>query len=162
VRILAVDPGDHVSAFVYSDLAGVLRTDIISNHEVLPLVEELRQGGVCDFLAIEMIASYGMPVGQTVFETCLWIGRFIQAWGGPYKLIYRKQVMLHHCHSTRGKDANLRAALLDRYGGKVAIGTKKKPGPLYGFSKDKWAALGVYHYAYDLYREQGQDWLLEK
>lgn len=161
MKQLAIDPGDKVSAYVYKDLGNALRSSIVSNHEMLNLIAELRSGAVCDVLTIEMIASYGMGVGQTVFETCLWVGRFVQAWNGPYKLIYRKEVMLHHCNSPRGKDSNLRLALLDRYGGKSAIGTKKAPGPLYGFKEDMWAALGVYHYAGDMYGSLGQSWLLE-
>jgi hypothetical protein len=95
-----------------------------------------------------MIASYGMPVGREVFETCLWIGRFVEAWasrGGEYRLVYRREVKLHLCESVRANDANIRAALIDRFGpGKpAAIGTKKAPGPLYGLKGDEWAALGV-------------------
>jgi len=45
----------------------------------------------------------------------------------------------------RAKDANIRQALIDRYGpGKdKAIGQKKTPGPLYGFKSHEWAALAV-------------------
>jgi hypothetical protein len=100
---------------------------------------------IAGLLAVEMIASYGMPVGREVFETCLWIGRFIEAWGRQYQLIYRKDVKIFHCESVRATDANIRASLIDRFGpGKVkAIGTKKAPGPLYGIKGDEWSALAV-------------------
>ena len=48
------------------------------------------------------------------------------------------------CGSARATDANLRAALLDRYGGSGrAIGTRKAPGPLYGVKSHAWAALAL-------------------
>ena len=52
------------------------------------------------------------------------------------------------CNSARAKDANIRAALLDRYeptgGGKTPqVGTMSQPGPLFGFSADMWATLAV-------------------
>jgi hypothetical protein len=96
-------------------------------------------------LGIEMIACYGMPVGAEVFETCIWIGRFIERWGSHAFYIYRKDVKLHLCGQARAKDANVRQALIDRYGSsqKKAIGTKKAPGPLYGISSHVWSALGV-------------------
>lgn len=97
--------------------------------------------------AIEMIASYGMPVGKEVFETCLWIGKFIEHWGGA-SLVYRKQVAVHICNSVKASDANVRQGILDLFprtgGGKTPqIGTKKEPGPLFGVSGDIWSALGV-------------------
>lgn len=98
-----------------------------------------------DHLAIEMVASYGMAVGVEVFETCLWIGRFIQASGRPWHQVYRKDVKLHLCGFTTAKDANIRQALIDRFGpGKEkAVGYKKTPGPLYGITADLWQALAV-------------------
>jgi len=89
-----------------------------------------------------------MPVGREVFETVLWIGRFVEAWnvrGRQHVLIYRRDVKLFHCEHQRATDSNIRAALIDRYGpGKLkAIGNKKAPGPLYGFKGDHWSALAI-------------------
>ena len=106
-----------------------------------------------DALAVEMVASYGMAVGAEVFETCVWIGRFIQVWfeGGMIedayreaRLVYRREVKLALCGNSRAKDSNIRQAIIDRYGGKAgAIGKKKTPGPLYGITGDVWSALAV-------------------
>jgi hypothetical protein len=100
--------------------------------------------GEYDVLAVEMIASYGMPVGAEVFQTCVWIGRFLECGAATEQLVYRKEVKMHLCGTTRANDGNVRQALLDLYGGKErALGRKATPGPLYGISGDEWAALGV-------------------
>jgi hypothetical protein len=59
--------------------------------------------------------------------------------------VKRREVKIHLCGSMKAKDANVRQVLLDRYGpGKAkAVGLKRSPGPLYGFSKDLWSALAV-------------------
>ena len=98
--------------------------------------------------ACEMVASYGMPVGREVFETVLWIGRFWEAFDGDMEFVYRKDVKMHLCHTTRAKDANVRQALLDKTpstgaGATPQIGTKKEPGPLYGIKSHLWSALAV-------------------
>jgi hypothetical protein len=67
--------------------------------------------------------------------------------------VYRRDVKLHICGSQRAKDANIRQALIDCYGGKVeAIGKKKAPGPLYGISSHAWSALAVAQTWWDLSR----------
>jgi hypothetical protein len=95
-----------------------------------------------EIFAIEMVASYGMPVGREVFETVRWIGRFQQAWRDPetVRFVYRKDVKLHLCGSARAKDANIRQALIDKLG---PVGTKAVPGPLYGVKSHIWSALAV-------------------
>lgn len=138
MRILAIDPGTEQSGFAILQDGELLDSGVDLNAEVLKSVIAAQS----DVLAIEMIASYGMPVGREVFETCVWIGRFVQAWKDPdrVRLIYRRDVKLHLCQSPRAKDANVRQALIDRMG---PIGTKKAPGPLYGVSSHAWAALAV-------------------
>jgi hypothetical protein len=143
--IIAIDPGNEESAWCAVEKERPLASGKVANSELLGLLHEWPASHL---LAVEMIASYGMPVGREVFDTCLWIGRFIQVWnarGGKYVLVYRREVKIFHCNSARATDANIRASLIDRFGpGKgKAIGTKKEPGPLYGMKGDTWSALAV-------------------
>lgn len=109
----------------------------IDNTQMLFKIKELNY----DKLIIEMIASYGMPVGAEVFDTCVWIGRFIQARKSSiYEYIYRKEEKMNLCQSMRAKDSNIRQSLIDRFG---IVGTKKEKGFFYGFKKDIWAAFAV-------------------
>ena len=60
-----------------------------------------------------------MAVGKEVFDTCVWIGRFIQQAeeiGKGYSYIYRKDEKMNICHSMKAKDSNIRQALIDRFG----------------------------------------------
>lgn len=146
--ILSIDPGNEISAWCELIDGRPYRTDTVPNLELLKAIRSGEFGLVSAPLAIEMIASYGMPVGREVFETCLWIGRFQEAWerrGGVVKLVYRREVNLYLCESNRANDASIRASIIDRFGpGKdKAIGKKATPGPLYGIKGDEWAALAV-------------------
>lgn len=155
MRILAIDPGYEKSAMMVYDTAErrPLWFDIQQNVDAIitaMLSYSWYDKTPIERLAVEMVASYGMAVGKEVFETVYWIGRFCQAWSahhgmGTVARIYRKDVKMHLCHSMRATDANIRAALIDRFGpGKEkAVGTKYAPGPLYGIKKDLWAALAV-------------------
>lgn len=141
-RILAIDPGPTESGFAVFSGGGVLSSGTRSNAGMLDMLRNDLTRLTTDVLAIEMIASYGMAVGREVFETCVWIGRFQQAWHQPeaVRLVYRKDVKMHLCGSPRAKDANIRQALLDLIG---PSGTKKAQGPTYGVTGHAWPALAV-------------------
>lgn len=146
--VLAIDPGTTHSAYMLLDGEQPLSFGKISNEELLAKLRSTQHGDgpfwCADHMAVEMIASYGMPVGHEVFETCVWIGRFLEAWSDAHTIVYRQQAKLALCKSPRANDATIRQALLDRYGGKErAVGRKTAPGPLYGVSGDVWSALAV-------------------
>jgi len=136
--ILAIDPGTTHSGVVVFDGCGAREAYVAPNDQVIQHI----QLWAWPDIAIEMIASYGMPVGAEVFETVRWIGRFQQAFHFPerVKLVFRKDVKMHLCGTPRAKDANIRQALIDKLG---APGTKKDPGPTYGVKSHAWAALAV-------------------
>ena len=161
--ILAIDPGPTMSALC------MINNDYrphsfakISNHGVLPNLREFAWQPYRDSCAIEMISHYGtgMPAGQDVFDTCVWIGRFTQCLEDhtpiEAELIKRREVKLHLCGSARAKDGNITQALIDRFApgernhGK---GVKNAPGWFYGFHSDVWQAYALAVYVADRQRD---------
>lgn len=147
--VFAIDPGTDQSAYVlWSGCAPrVEECAILPNEELNQLIRTYHWGDAPVSCAIEMVASYGMPVGREVFETVLWIGRFYESWCRRFDcdplLVYRKDVKVHHCGTAKAKDANIAQALKDRYG---KTGTRSQPGPLFGVKSHLWAALAVATY----------------
>ncbi|CAB4218380.1 hypothetical protein UFOVP1596_18 [uncultured Caudovirales phage] len=146
MKILAIDPGTTESAYVVWDGQLIHAKGKIINADLKGLLHHCE----ANVMAVEMIASYGMPVGKEVFETCLFIGKLLERWEAlerlPAELIYRKDIKIHHCGSMKAKDGNIRQALIDRFG---VPGTKKQPGITYGVSNDIWSALAIGVYYFD-------------
>jgi hypothetical protein len=142
--ILGIDPGPEQSGYVMLDGEKIKDVGVVPNDELIQYMSWDDRWWWRYRVAIEMIASYGMPVGADVFRTCIWIGRFIhenaQGWASPEILVTRIEVKSHLCHNSRAKDANIRQALIDRLG---PPGTKAAPGPTYGVKSHAWAALAV-------------------
>lgn len=161
--ILAIDPGSVESGWCIIDGLEPVAFGKTQNGDLLTMLagcgDYARMLRDCDMHVIEMVASYGMPVGADVFETCVWIGRFerqikihCSALGAPVDLVYRKDVKLHHCHSPRANDATIRQALVDRFAKgqpNYGKGTKAQPGWFYGFRADVWQAYALAVYAAD-------------
>jgi hypothetical protein len=168
-NVLGLDPGTWETAYVGWDQETnkIIEHGFVPNEELLSWFREGQQQYT--HVGIEMIASYGMPVGKTTFETCLVIGRIIeiitehiksdrhgrtmsQQWRPSWRLCYRKQVTKHVCSGRGAGDTNVRRAVMDLFpaigGGKEpVVGIKSQPGPLFGISKHKWPALAVAIYA---------------
>lgn len=148
--ILAIDPGTTQSGWVLYECGKVIDSGVMGNAELCSRIAVDAFGlSTADHVAVEMVASYGMAVGKETFRTVWWAGRFAEAWrqkAGKIPVeVYRQEVKLHLCKSPRAKDANIRQALIDMYGGskEAAIGKKATPGPLYGVTSHAWAALAV-------------------
>ena len=165
--ILAIDPGNIESAFVIIDAETLrpLHFGKMENEAVIKrsayfvgLLYQLAiasaQPFSCEF-AIEMIASYGMPVGAEVFDTCRWIGRLEERLKQhKVTLIYRRDEKMTICGSMKATDATIRQALVDRFAKgerNSGKGTKKQPGWFYGFSADIWQAYAVGVTYHDMY-----------
>ena len=143
MKVISIDPGSERSAFLIYETTErmILFAEIMDNEEILQRLAE--SGKLLPFkredtlLAIEMIQSFGMPVGKEVFETIFWVGRFVQEWSryGKYKLIYRRDIKLHFCNSVRAKDSNIRAVLKDKFAGR---NLRKE-----GIVKDLWSSLAI-------------------
>jgi hypothetical protein len=163
--ILAIDPGNIESGYVLVDKDTLEPLEIgkIKNEELMRKLEILTFKSI-KHVAIEKIASYGMPVGETTFDTCIWIGKFELA-SELYleitpKYIYRKEEKMNLCHTMKAKDSNIIQALVDRFAPNTpnkGKGTKKEPGWFYGFKKDIWQAYAVAVTYHDMYLKGGSN-----
>lgn len=150
--VLGIDPGTTHSAYCIFDGEKPTEFGKIENDELLGKIMDLF--GI-PIIAIEMIGGYGQRVGSEVFETCRWEGRFEHiALGAAATVarVSRKDVKLHLCDTSRANDADVRSALIERFG---PPGTKAEPGVTYGIKADTWAAFAVAVYAYDRAKKDG-------
>jgi len=142
MKVLAIDPGSTESAFCVWDGSRLLDFDKVANAELLRRIQEEFRAQT-DRCVIEMIGHYGkgMPAGKTVFDTCIWIGRFGERYGWDrVDTILRATVKAHLCGSAKAKDGNVRQSLIDRFG---LPGTKHARGLTYGLAGDTWQAFSV-------------------
>ena len=144
-KILAIDPGNKESGVAIIQMPN-FRLEWFAklpNEDVFKVAN--RYG--YDEIAIEMVACYGMPVGKDVFETCLWIGRFLEQFKEhQISFVYRKEEKMHLCGSMKAKDTNIKQALVNRYAKhdfKNGKGTQKNPDTFFGVAKDVWQAIAV-------------------
>jgi hypothetical protein len=164
MKLLAIDPGTDSSGYVIWDGHSILEKGFVDNSTLLDMLrhypvelcgkqyrdnvcamqsEQGNKNGGRIQVAVEMIQSFGMPVGRETFSTCLVVGRVIEICHTktmPCLLIFRQDVKQYLCHSARAKDSNIRQAIIDLLG---PPGTKKSPGVTYGISKHLWSALAV-------------------
>jgi len=148
--IVGIDGGLKQSAYVIYDNINqlIIEKAIVPNKMLLNLIWGERIDG--DYFVIEEIQGYGNAVGNTIFDTVKWNGRFIEALDQTDKKwfeIKRTKVKSILCHNAHAKDSNVRTEIINRMGdykfGKTGKGTKKNPGKLYGVSRDMFAALAI-------------------
>ena len=175
MNILALDPGSQNTAWVLYDGGEPLEWKTQPNDEVRAMLSGIAQMSQShpDMLAVEYMRPRGMPTSQDEMDTMFELGRMVQAWGRNWKPISRHEVKVHICGQGNASDANIRAALIDRYGGSKAIapagkcltckgrgltgrgktrepcgtcvgtGTGAPAGLLHGLTGDAWSALAI-------------------
>lgn len=158
MNIVSIDPGTSQSAVLMWDGKSILFSGIMPNEGCIGKLAQLSFDCPDAEMYIEMIQSFGMPAGREVFETCVFIGRLYQLWlrehGIAPTLIYRSEIKMHLCQSMRAKDANIRQALIDRFG---PPGTKKQQGVLYGVKSHLWSALAIAVTVHDKLKPQSME-----
>lgn len=142
--IFAIDPGNKESAYCIIDKETQFPLEFLktNNDEICNMIYlYMCLGFKIDKLVVEMVASYGMAVGKSVFDTCLAIGQFMSEYSCNV-LITRPDVKKTLCNGNIAKvnDSVIRQRLIDLYG---EVGTKDNRGWFYGFSADIWSAYAV-------------------
>ncbi len=138
--VLGVDPGSAQSAFVVFDpkKQAIVEMGILSNDELLVMLR-IYDPRIAVF-AIETVASFGFSVGKEIFDTCIMVGRCIEAVRHHRYTVYpvtRKRVVVHHTGKSTGGDKEVRAAMIARFGNET------------GCKYDLWSSLAIASYVAD-------------
>ncbi|MEI6870676.1 MAG: hypothetical protein WCL08_00200 [Verrucomicrobiota bacterium] len=145
--IFAIDAGSTHSGYAIIESKGQLHRDFflptfgkVENEELLGIIRNWAPH--CVF-PIEFPYPKNNVVAYEVFLMTAWVGRMQQvildAGANHYK-IFRHREKSVMCHTGAATDSQIRAAIIDLYGGK---GTKSSPGPTFGVSADVWQAIAV-------------------
>lgn len=151
--VLGIDPGSEKSAYCLVRAENMFPVEFgkVDNDDLSDYLKGTFLWVKKLDVAIEQVASYGMPVGREVFQTCEWIGRFkqiaIDNHAGVQDVL-RKEVCVELCHSAKAGDSNVRRALIDLYAKhdlQNGKGTKKNPDWFHGFAADVWSSYAIAH-----------------
>ena len=165
-RILAIDPGTTMSAYcVMTEGYEPTAAAKVDNNALHALI---MRGGM-DEMVIECMEprflggekTHGQMIGSETYETCIWIGRFMELAAHmdmPVFRVYRSEERSRLIPSKRNglpplpegtgqtADAQIRAALVQRFAKhdkKTGKGTAKHKDVFYGFKADMWSAFAV-------------------
>jgi hypothetical protein len=140
---IGIDPGPELSAYACLEGKIIRGWGKVPNPDLLLLIPGWQNA----VLTLEGLQCYGMPVGESTFQTAIWLGRFIQKAVEchiNWQVVKRSDVKYYLCGAkAKLKDKDVREALVQKYG---LPGTKKEPGPTYGISGDGWSALALADY----------------
>lgn len=154
-KYLGIDPANIQSGYVIVDEnLKPIEFGKIDNEELINKIYEIKHD--MDYIAIEMFASFGSVVGKSVFDSCLFIGRLLEATKDckNVQLIYRREEKMTICGTMKSNDSKIRQELIKQFAKfdfKNGKGTKDNPDWFYGFKADVWQAYAIILTAYEKY-----------
>jgi hypothetical protein len=141
--IMGIDPGTFKSGWCIIEGLKIVNSGVSENGLVKQMIRDID----VDLVAIEGMeprrsnpnAKFPVIIGSETFDTCIWIGRFIENATSPFRIVKRGEV-LRHIAKHRANDSDVRKALIAKLG---VQGTKSNKGATYGVSSHAWSALAV-------------------
>lgn len=118
IKIIAIDPGNEISAYVEWDSKHIHKAEILKNEDMIEYLES----SDAQYLFIEKLANMGQVIGKEILDTAMWSGRFYQVWEKKKKenithlddtFILRTTIKKHHKVKN---DAQMRLKLIQKYG----------------------------------------------
>ena len=147
--LAGIDTGTIKSAYTVldTDTMKIVDCKFIENDELHEYLWNAR----IDMLIIEMLEPQGSSIGEETYAACYWTGRFwtcAQFAGAEVHGITRSKSKKTTTGTASSNDAKVTAALALLFDpqakyGRIAKGTKKNPGPCYGFTSHNYQALSL-------------------